>query len=237
MATSEARINANRSNGALSKGPTTPEGKEKSRANSLKHGLTGAGVVVPEGAAAELERKSAAYARELNAQGEVGLDLARRAALNMLRMNRCVDQQGAALAARVRQAEADFVPPEGLDEAEAAGLRAEAGRIAMFDPSKEATLVRKYEAAAERAYFRCLKELRQMQRPARVASPAPTVEDFEEMMGSFFPPTEADDLSEEEYAAMYKELGIPLPRGPIQSSPIAQAKGRADIPISAGRRR
>ncbi len=39
MATSEARIAANRQNAQLSTGPRTVEGKEKSRANSLKHGL------------------------------------------------------------------------------------------------------------------------------------------------------------------------------------------------------
>jgi hypothetical protein len=41
------------------------------------------------------------------------------------------------------------VVPEGLDEAAVTKLRAEAVRRAMFDPSKEATLARKYEAAAE----------------------------------------------------------------------------------------
>ena len=82
-------------------------------------------------------------------------------------MERGADQQTAALSEHVRQAQADFVPPEGVDEEEAARLRSEVGRRAMFDPSKEATLARKYEAAAERAFFRCLKELRQMRWPAR----------------------------------------------------------------------
>jgi hypothetical protein len=42
------QIEANRRNATLSSGPVTPEGKQRSRRNSLKHGLAGAGVVLPE---------------------------------------------------------------------------------------------------------------------------------------------------------------------------------------------
>jgi hypothetical protein len=47
-ATSEARIQANRQNALRSTGPKTEAGKERSRQNGLKHGLTGSGVVVAE---------------------------------------------------------------------------------------------------------------------------------------------------------------------------------------------
>src|SRR5947199_141090 len=60
MPASEARILANQANAKLSTGPRTAEGKERSRANALKHGLTGAGVVLPEADAAEVERRAAA---------------------------------------------------------------------------------------------------------------------------------------------------------------------------------
>ncbi|WP_435019358.1 hypothetical protein TA3x_001254 [Tundrisphaera sp. TA3] len=59
------------------------------------------------------------------------------------------------------------------DEAEAAD-RAEAGDRALFDPSKEAQLARKYEAAAERALFRALREFHEVEeRAAAPAAPAP----------------------------------------------------------------
>ncbi len=44
--------------------------------------------------------------------------------------------------------------------------RAEAVNRALFDPSKEAILARKYEAATERALFRTLKELRHVEADA-----------------------------------------------------------------------
>ena len=49
MEVSEARVAASRANGARSKGPTSEHGKTISRRNSLKHGLTGEGIVLFEG--------------------------------------------------------------------------------------------------------------------------------------------------------------------------------------------
>jgi hypothetical protein len=47
--TSAARAEASRANGRLSQGPITPEGKERSRRNGCKDGLTGRGIVLPGG--------------------------------------------------------------------------------------------------------------------------------------------------------------------------------------------
>jgi hypothetical protein len=48
VATSDARIEANRKNAQLSTGPKTPEGKAVCRQNALKNGLTGEGIVLPD---------------------------------------------------------------------------------------------------------------------------------------------------------------------------------------------
>ncbi len=237
MSTSEARILANRSNSAHSTGPRTEEGKESSRRNALKHGMTGAGVVIPEADAAEVDRRSVAFARELDAAGDMGHALARRAALNSVRMERGADQESAALADRVRRVEADFVPPEGVSAEEADRLRAEAGRIAMFDPSREATLARRYEAAAERAFFRCLKELRQMSRPARPEAPAADARAAQEMLGLFLATREADRRMDAEFDAMSADRDIPTPKRPANSPHLAPMGGVVDVPITIGRRR
>jgi hypothetical protein len=233
MPASEARILANRKNAARSTGPKTEEGKAKSRANALKHGLTGSGVVMPEGDAVEVERRAVAFASELNASGEVGKALARRAALNSVRMERAADQQAVALTQKLREVEADFVAPEGVDEAEAAKLRSEAVRFAMFDPSKEATLARRYESAAERAFFRCLKELRQRERDARVAVKAETDQQVEAMMGSILQAARDARDEDDAFAAIYEELNVPLPSW---STKLPKTPG-IDLPVTASRPR
>jgi hypothetical protein len=229
MSTSPARIRANQKNAARSTGPKTAEGKERSRANSYKHGLTGDGVVLPEGEAAEVGRRFEAYVEELKPVGVLGLDLVRRAATMSVRMGRCVDHESAAISGRVRRAIAEFVAPEGVDAAEADGLRAEAGKLAAFDPSDEATLARRYEAAAERSFFRALKELRLIEREAKAGDSGM----FEETLGSFM------RLEKEtaELEALYPEPALPTPRTPFPPSYLEDYEKRDDVPFTIGRRR
>ncbi len=90
---------------------------------------------------------------------------------------RLTPEEGAGLADRDRREWARARVLERLDE-EIAGLeahfealdleafdrdRAEAADRALFDPSKEATLARRYEAEARRGFFRALKEFREVE--------------------------------------------------------------------------
>ena len=242
-ATSEARIAANRANSLKSTGPKSIEGRERSRGNALKHGMTGEGVVLSNEDAAEVERRFMAFRAELQPSGEVGEALVRRAAICSIRMDRGVAQETAALSERVRQAEADFEVPEGVDAAEGARLRAEAGCRAMFDPSKEVSLARKYEAAAERGFFRALKELRQLEKQAKVDESAVEEEAYRRALGSFLPLEEIDtdlDRMEAKFDAMDLEPVMPAPsRRPSPASPAAPPAygGRVDVPFTIGRPR
>ncbi len=154
-------------------------------------------------------------------------------------MNRSADQQTAALAERVRQVEADFVAPEGVSEEEAAKLRSEAARRAMFDPSKEATLARKYEAAAERGFFKALKELRQHSKDAKgrdVVSAAKaefaSAQKSMQQLGSFLPAVATPP-------APARPASKPAP-APVKTTfpawnPVFP--GSVDVPITIGRAR
>jgi hypothetical protein len=77
MPTSEARILANQANALKSSGPKTPEGKEKSRQNALKHGLTGEGIVLNDEDAAEVERRYLVMTDEMRPSCEMSKILVR----------------------------------------------------------------------------------------------------------------------------------------------------------------
>ena len=148
MTATAAQMATDKANSARSASPRTVL-EERSSANSLKHGMTGAGIVLSQKDAAEVDRRYVALHEEWQPSGPTGEILVRRAAVCSIRMDRGVEQETAALAEHVDRAVADFVAPEGVDAGTAARLRTEAGRRALFDSSKEASLARKYEAAAE----------------------------------------------------------------------------------------
>ncbi len=97
MPCSPERLAANRKNALRSTGPRTPEGKEISRRNGLKHGLTGEGIALPVEDAAEVERRLESFERDLKPKDDVARFLARRAAILSVRLDRCVRHEAAVL--------------------------------------------------------------------------------------------------------------------------------------------
>jgi hypothetical protein len=232
MPASAAQIAANQKNAQLSTGPKTVEGKEQSRANAYKHGLTGSGTVLPEREAIEVERRTQVYASELKPTTEIALALVRRVALLSVRMDRSVEVENLRLTYRVRQAEAEFVPPEGCDPATADRLRFEAGKLALADPSREAKLAHQYENAAERGFYRALKELRQMEKAEKAEKKAELDGLTEELLASFAEMKKLDD----EFDAMYADESPATPKtSPKMAKPSSQ--GGVDVPFSIGRGR
>ena len=79
---SPAQIEASRRNGARSRGPVTPEGKRRSAANALKHGLTALHHLVPEDEdPSELEGLTARLLAEIGPANELEARLVRRLAV------------------------------------------------------------------------------------------------------------------------------------------------------------
>ncbi len=214
MPASEAQIRANQQNAQRSTGPKTPEGKERSRANALKHGLTGAGVVLRNEDSAEVERTFRELEADLRPSGLMGRVLVRRVATCIVRMERSVLQETAALTERVSLAET---------EAEANGEDpVEAGHRAMFDPSKEATLARKYEAAAERGMYKALKEFRQVEREAKASGSAPSSGSARSSLGSFLPEPRKEPAAETPTA---------IPPRPVPPTPQKPASTPSKAPV------
>lgn len=95
----EARRLASQANGRLSKGPKTKEGKERSRQNALKHGLT-ARVVVPPDDREALEERIAIWTHAANPADEIEDYLLERAAWASVRLDRCARKEMAAVRKR-----------------------------------------------------------------------------------------------------------------------------------------
>jgi hypothetical protein len=87
MIVSQARVDANRRNAQLSTGPRTEEGKNRSRANALKHGLC-ASAVVPEDPEL-IRRRSREFHEVMKPQNEVQVWMADHAALYSIRIDHC----------------------------------------------------------------------------------------------------------------------------------------------------
>jgi hypothetical protein len=109
MPCSYAQILANQNNALRSSGPKTPEGKAKSRANSLKHGLTGEGIVLPTEDAAELDSRFAELEDEMKPSSAMARNLVLRMALMLVKLDRSAGHEAKAIAFRMRKAEAAHV--------------------------------------------------------------------------------------------------------------------------------
>ena len=104
MTTSRDPIAMLQSDRATASGDRTPSGREISRRNSMTHGLSGSGRVIPEGDLAEVDRRAAAYVKDLDVRTDVGRDLARLMAVMSVRMGRCADHEAVAIAHARRHA-------------------------------------------------------------------------------------------------------------------------------------
>ena len=116
MICSEARLAANRSNALKSRGPATPEGKAISRWNGLKHGLSGEGIVVPEGDQEAIRLRTEELEAEMKPRSAAGAILITRMATFSVRFERAAEQESAQTSMRVRHAAEDF-DDERIDRA------------------------------------------------------------------------------------------------------------------------
>ena len=82
------QIEANRRNALKSTGPSTPEGKERSRSNALRHGLTSETVIATLEDAADYQAFEAAIIADYDAESAVERELVLRLASVLWRLRR-----------------------------------------------------------------------------------------------------------------------------------------------------
>jgi hypothetical protein len=111
--------------------------------------------------------------------------------------------------------------------------RSEAGARALFDPSREATLARRYESDSQRAFFKALKEFRQAEAefaeraesaptPAPAPPPAPETAGPSGPLGSF----------REEPSTIHPDPSWDLLEGPPEAPIVRGPDGQ---PLKIGR--
>ena len=105
---SPARIAANRANAQKSTGPRTEAGKARSRANAVKHGLTGAGVALPNEDAGRIEAEFLQAQEEFAPTTLAGMRLVRDVATIWVRQDRARRHEAMILEAQARRAGANF---------------------------------------------------------------------------------------------------------------------------------
>ena len=93
----------------------------------------------------------------------------------------------------------------------------------MFDPSKEASLARKYEAAAERGFYRAIKELRLLQKQTRVLDMDTKAEIFRQELGSISEWRKMATAFDKNFAKYEAEAPVPARPAPKPVAPTPLA--------------
>src|SRR3954454_1254144 len=126
MIVSEARLAANRRNAARSTGPKTEAGKQKSRANALKHGLC-ASVVVAEDAQL-VQQRASDWFDAIKPQCEFHSWLVDELAVISLRIDRCERMERRARDLKAMRAELCWEDDRRLEAVRLGGLLSRRGR-------------------------------------------------------------------------------------------------------------
>jgi hypothetical protein len=85
---SDKQLEANRSNAELNSGPKTEAGRNRSRMNALRHGLTGQVTTMTDEDRAAHDQFSKALIKDLAPEGAMETQLAQRIATDSWRLNR-----------------------------------------------------------------------------------------------------------------------------------------------------
>ena len=171
---SPEKLAANAANAQLSTGPKTPEGKQRSAQNALKHGLTARELIIRDDEREEIEQLQASLIEEVKPQGaleQVAFAQLLHAAWNLHRLRR--------LEAGLFTGSLDPLLNESLD--------------------KTMDRLARYQVRTERSYHRTLRDLRTLQTdrglreafdPPQAAAAVPFLANTSEWLKRTQPPEE-----------------------------------------------
>ena len=156
---SPSQILANRSNARFSTGPSTPEGKLASSANATRHGLSGVFAILPHEDRAAFDQLAATLRAEFLPAGDTETFL--------------VDQM---IQSRWKMARIERLEMEAFEQTltEPGSTDSPDGRIlaALSAPGNIFDKLQRYTAAAERCYYKALREIQNLRARAQKADAA-----------------------------------------------------------------
>jgi len=112
------QICANRKNASKSTGPKTAEGKNRCRGNALRHGLAGAGVVLPQEEAAAVAGRTASWSESLKPTNAYQGWLVGTLVTQSVRIDRCTSHETTLRTLEVERAGLRWDEERRLDAAE-----------------------------------------------------------------------------------------------------------------------
>jgi len=202
---SELKSDTARINGAKSNGPVTPEGKARSSANSRKHGLTSASIMLPDESAEHYQLLLADYMDRFQPQDGVEADLVETMVAARWRLRRLLEieahQFKMEIIVRKKRMNESFTNLEREDHL------ALAFQNMSHNNGPSLTLILRYEAQINRSYNKALEQLQKLQ---ATRPPAPPPAPSEAPVGSFGNP-DADPHSSQEPGA-HPQPDDPAPR-------------------------
>ena len=149
-----------RINGAKSKGPKTPEGKQRSRLNAIRHGLAAQTVCLSSETRPHFELMVEAYTERFQPADDVEEDLVEQMVVAKWRQRRCWAMETAALDLEVDRnrpaVDREFKVIDSMTRQTIAFMN-------LAEKGEFLKVLGRYEASARRAYHRALKDLRDLQ--------------------------------------------------------------------------
>lgn len=222
---SKLKSDTARTNGAKSHGPVTPEGRAKSSANSVRHGLTAKSVVLPHESSEDFQLLLDGYVAQFHPQTEVEMELVETMAIARWRLRRIVTIEANLLANEmVSHAEEIDGKFDGIDGD---------GRMAwvfqhLANQGQSLALIIRYEGTLNRAYDRAFKQLHLLQsvrNPSQPNEPKPGAAPRR-------PPAPADSSNTNQTQINVETVG---PNLTTASEPRPCLAGNCDIVDSIGR--
>jgi len=139
---SDLHAAASRENGTQSHGPVTPEGKQRSSQNAVKHGLSARRLLVEGESAEDLQYLRVSWMRQLQPHTPAEREVAEEVVAAEWRLRRCQEAEASLLSAEIRK-----LNSESIGEA----------FKSLAENSRALDLLHRYMTAAQRDFDRALK--------------------------------------------------------------------------------